>query len=143
MKKLVKYSLPIAFLVLASVTQALPTHAEPKENTVYKTTYATTENIFLDTIHPELNKFVLNKYGSLVPWADSNIVEIKRLVSPTKFTYQVKIIFKVFGEGGKDWGIDQITLNYDSHYHNKELKDPSLKPEIELVEYQHVIPIPK
>jgi len=138
LKKIVRYTLSIALLGMSLTIQVVQTQAEPKEDKIYKTTYATTEDIFLDTIYPELNKFVQDKYGSSVHWADSKIVEIKCLVSPDKWTYQAKIMIKVFGVGEQQWSLDQITLNYDSLYRNHEVKDSLSKPKIELVEYKQM-----
>ncbi|MCM3631660.1 DUF3888 domain-containing protein [Paenibacillus glycanilyticus] len=145
MKKYLKYlTLSIAVLVCFSVTQTSATYAHPKGNTVYKTMYATTEDIFLDTIHSKLNKFVLNQYGKQVHWYEPKIVEINRLVSQSKCTYQATIMIKVQGENNvQDWGIDQITLNYDSPYQNSEVNDTSLEPKIELIDYKHVTPLAK
>lgn len=102
---------------------------------IKKDTYATSEDILLKIIEPNLNKIITEKYGKQMDWQISKVLKVGQIVDHTKeeseYWYQVKLAVRLENE------LDLINIRIDipNLFSGDRYEEVNSKVKISLIEY--------
>lgn len=117
-----------------------------KEGRIKKDTYATSEDVLLRLIEPQLNKIITDKYGKEVTWQVDKVAKVGLILDHTKnpsdVWYDMKFAVRVFDDGsnGQECLLDMVEVRVDipNIYTTDRYKEMKPTMTVKLIEYNQI-----
>ncbi|TQR15504.1 DUF3888 domain-containing protein [Psychrobacillus vulpis] len=136
------------FLLLVLLTFSFSNFAssEVKEaSKIKKDTYATSEDILIKLIEPDINRIIKEKYGKEMIWQVDKVIKVGLIMDHTKknsdYWYHMKLSVRPQSEEvGKADELDIVDIRIDvpNIYGRDRYKETNSKMKITLIEYFQV-----
>ncbi|WP_391209664.1 DUF3888 domain-containing protein [Psychrobacillus sp. L4] len=110
---------------------------------IVKNTYATSEDILLTLIEPDINTMIKDKYGKQMQWEVSKVLKVGLIVDHTKkkseFWYKMKLAVRLENEkedaNGDELDLIDIRIDVPNLYTEDRYEEGNSKMKISLIEY--------
>jgi hypothetical protein len=104
-------------ILLVFATSNLANAEVTESGKVMKEGYATTEDILIKMLEPDLNKIITDKYGEEKSWQMGKVAKVALMVDHTKkpsdIWYEMKMFVRVYDDNKDKEELDNIVIRID------------------------------